>query len=134
MLDFVILSTLLFAIIVVLVIAYVPASERGDGESGVGILIWPFIPLYGVLCHRYWHGQTVGKRALGIAVEDVGGGTISLGQALGRGYLRALMFVCLYIPWIVDSLWPLWQPENRSLHDLAASTIVVKRRGVPPPD
>ena len=129
MLDLVVLSGLLFAFAIVFVIALVPASERGQGESGVGLLIWPFIPLYGALCHRYWHGQTLGKKALGIAVEHVRGGPISLGQALGRGYLRALMFVFLYVPWIVDSLWPLWESENRSLHDLAASTIVVRRRG-----
>jgi uncharacterized RDD family membrane protein YckC len=132
MLDFVVLSALLFAFAIVFVIAVIPASERGQGESGVGILIWPFIPLYGALCHRYWHGQTLGKRALGIAVEDVHGGPVSLGQALGRGYLRALLVVFAYVPWIVDSLWPLWQPESRSLHDLAASTIVVRRRGAAP--
>ena len=132
MLDLVVLSLLLFALAIAFVIALVPSSERGAGGTGVGILVWPFIPLYGALCHRYWHGQTVGKRALGIAVEHVRGGPISLGQALGRGYLRAAMFVFLYVPWIVDSLWPLWQPENRSLHDLAASTIVVQRRGASP--
>jgi uncharacterized RDD family membrane protein YckC len=113
--------------------AFLPADERSASGEGPEVLLIPFMPLYGALCHRYWDGQTLGKRALGIAVRHMNGGPISLGQALGRAYLRSAMFVFAYVPWIVDSLWPLWQSQNRSLHDLAASTVVVRttREGAP---
>jgi uncharacterized RDD family membrane protein YckC len=72
--------------------AFLSPHERSDSGQGPEILLIPLMPLYGAVCHCYWHGQTLGKRALGI----------------------------------LDSLWPLWQLYNRSLHDLAASTVVVR--------
>jgi uncharacterized RDD family membrane protein YckC len=124
--DVFIIFAVFFGVAVSLRFAFLPPGERGASGQGPEILLIPFMPLYGALCHRYWHGQTLGKRVLGIAVTDVHGGPISLGQALGRAYLRAALFVFAYLPWILDSLWPLWQSNNRSLHDLAASTVVVQ--------
>jgi len=109
--------------------AFLSPHERSDSGQGPEILLIPLMPLYGALCHCYWHGQTLGKRALGISVRHVNGGPISLGQALGRAYLRSALFVAAYMPWILDSLWPLWQSDNRALHDLAASTVVIRNTG-----
>jgi uncharacterized RDD family membrane protein YckC len=124
--DVVVLFAVFLGVALSLRFAFLPPDERSASGQGPEILLVPFMPLYGALCHRYWHGQTLGKRVLRIAVRDVRGDPISLGQALGRAYLRAALFVCFYIPWILDSLWPLWQADNRSLHDLAASTVVVR--------
>jgi hypothetical protein len=33
------------------------------------------------------------------------------------------------ILWIIDVLWPLWQPENRARRDLATDTRVITDRG-----
>jgi uncharacterized RDD family membrane protein YckC len=30
------------------------------------------------------------------------------------------------IPWLLDNLWPLWDDENRALHDMVCSTHVVR--------
>ena len=134
LIDVVLIDSIFIGIGVGLRYAFLPPGERSASGQGPEILLIPFIPLYGAVCHRYWSGQTVGKRAFGIAVRDVRGGPISLGQALGRAYVRAAFLAFFYVPWILDSLWPLWQSDNRSLHDLAASTIVVRRtREVPPP-
>ena len=30
------------------------------------------------------------------------------------------------LPWLLDILWPLWDDENRALHDMIVQTHVVK--------
>ena len=30
------------------------------------------------------------------------------------------------IPWFLNYFWPLWDDENRALHDMAASTHVIQ--------
>jgi uncharacterized RDD family membrane protein YckC len=30
------------------------------------------------------------------------------------------------LPWLLDNLWPLWDGENRAIHDMIVSTHVVK--------
>ena len=31
-----------------------------------------------------------------------------------------------FIPWFLDIFWPLWDDENRALHDMVVSTHVVR--------
>jgi uncharacterized RDD family membrane protein YckC len=77
------------------------------------------------------NGQTLGKQALGIRVRHVTGTGITFGQAVLREVLvRALLFNglggWLLVPSLLDNLWPLWEPQHRALHDLVASTIVIR--------
>jgi hypothetical protein len=30
------------------------------------------------------------------------------------------------IPWLLDNLWPLWDDENRALHDMVVKTHVIR--------
>jgi uncharacterized RDD family membrane protein YckC len=32
----------------------------------------------------------------------------------------------LGIPWLIDVLWPLWDDENRALHDMIVKSHVVR--------
>jgi uncharacterized RDD family membrane protein YckC len=71
-------------------------------------------------------GQTVGKKALGIRVRHA-----ELDRAIGYGpsagrYLITFAFGILYIPLLVDYLWPLWDKRNQALHDKVANSIVVR--------
>jgi uncharacterized RDD family membrane protein YckC len=104
------------------------ADTTQHGQTGIGFLILVFSPLYSALLHRYWHGQTIGKRLLRIRVVTRTGDAISLGMSLGRSYLRMALFVAFWVPWIIDSLWPLANSERRSLHDLAVGTMVIPAR------
>jgi uncharacterized RDD family membrane protein YckC len=78
------------------------------------------------------NGQTLGKQMIGITVVR------DNGQPLGFGYsaLREVVVKNLavgiassiipFIPWFLDNFWPLWDDQNRALHDMAVQTHVVR--------
>ena len=74
-------------------------------------------------------GQTLAKRWLGIQVRDATtGGSIGV----GKGFIRylvvlALAFTC-GIGTLLDALWPLWDERRQTIHDKAASSIVIRTR------
>jgi len=83
------------------------------------------------------NGQTVGKQGTHIRVVRNDGSPVDLTTALVReGIGKALPFVLVTIPpvlsglaaiyLLLDYLWPLWDHENRALHDLLARTHVVQ--------
>jgi uncharacterized RDD family membrane protein YckC len=78
------------------------------------------------------NGQTWGKQALGIRVIRDSGETMSFGWAalreiavkgLGVGIASSIIPL---IPWFLNFFWPLWDDENRALHDMVVSTHVVQ--------
>lgn len=70
-------------------------------------------------------GQTVGKRFMGIQVQDVPGGLPTLGMSARRAivdfFANALRGDLIGL---ADYLWMLRQKDRRTLHDLAAGTTV----------
>ena len=78
------------------------------------------------------NGATWGKQIVGIrAVRDVGQ-PFDFGSALMREFvIKGLLFGTvggwfLGIPTLLDYLWPLWDDENRCLHDMVAKTHVIR--------
>jgi uncharacterized RDD family membrane protein YckC len=77
------------------------------------------------------NGQTWGKQILGIRVvrdggEPVGFGFAALREILVKGLLVGIASSIIpFIPWFLDNFWPLWDDENRALHDMVVSTHVV---------
>jgi uncharacterized RDD family membrane protein YckC len=74
-------------------------------------------------------GQTLGKRALGIATRDAGtGGAIGPLRAAARILIMGLLAfpLLLGIPWLLDVLWPLWDPERQAWHDKLVHSVVVE--------
>lgn len=71
-------------------------------------------------------GQTVGKMALGIAVRDMDSGS-SIGpvRAFSRALAEYVLFALFILPWLVDVLWPLWDPQRQAWHDKAVRSLVV---------
>ena len=86
---------------------------------------------YFLLFEWLWHGQTPGKRLVGIRVIDMDGAGISLGQAAVRNVLRVVDGLPLMIPDVVPVMYGVGflvaacNPEQRRLGDLAAGTLVV---------
>ena len=111
------------------------------GGAIVGLVLWVILVavitlLYApVLMARRGrrNGQTLGKQMLGIrVVRDRGEpmtfwlGGAARGGDQGPGRVRIASAVIPVVPWLLDDLWPLWDDENRALHDMAASTHVVR--------
>lgn len=84
------------------------------------------------------NGRTVGKILLGIRVVRINGAPMNVACTVWRevglkiivlGLARdvpvAGLFANQMIFW-VDGLWPLWDHENRALHDMLARTRVVR--------
>jgi uncharacterized RDD family membrane protein YckC len=124
-LDCVIVYSVALGMAVTVILLTVPdARPSSQGQTGIGLLIWVALPIYSATLHRFWHGQTIGKNALGIAVRRMDGTEIGLGRSFARSYARAAGW--LFFPvWVLDSLWPLWERNNRALHDLVAETVVI---------
>src|SRR4051794_39251310 len=78
---------------------------------------------YAPVMLAYNDGRTVGKLAVGIRVVDADGRPIGFGRALLRETIVkwVLSFTIVLVP-----LWPLWDRENRTLHDMVVSTRVVR--------
>jgi uncharacterized RDD family membrane protein YckC len=77
------------------------------------------------------NGQTWGKQALGIRVVREDGQPVTAGTALLRDVLMQNFLIggiggLIYVPPILDGLWPLWDARNQSLHDKAARTFVIR--------
>lgn len=122
---------------VVLVIALVVGSIVGassDAETGVisasllGYLLTLVLPFpYFTFFHGDPRGQTPGKRAVGIrVVRDETGDSIGYGRALGRYAITVLFAWLLFLPLVLDYLWPLWDDKSQALHDKVVSSIVVR--------
>jgi len=83
------------------------------------------IPAYYTLGHGSESGQTVGKRAMSIAVRGADDlGRIGYGRALWRFTIMWLLGV-IPLVCILNLLAPLWSSRNQAWHDNGAATVVV---------
>jgi uncharacterized RDD family membrane protein YckC len=116
---------------------YLVTLDAGRPGLGLGLVaLWQFALLWGYfLCFEWlWHGQTPGKRALGIRVITVEGTSITFVQAAVRNVLRVVDG--LPLPFLLYGLGfavAACNRESRRLGDLAAGTLVVhvESRGKP---
>jgi uncharacterized RDD family membrane protein YckC len=78
------------------------------------------------------NGQTLGKQLVGIRVVRDNGQPFGFGAAVVREVVLKQLAVNIassiipFIPWFLTYFWPLWDDENRTLYDMAASTHVIK--------
>lgn len=79
------------------------------------------------------NGQSIGKQALEVRVVTADGAPVGLGTCLVREVavkqLGTLLTAGLFLP--VDYLWPLFDDEDRAIHDIVAETRLVPA-GAPP--
>jgi hypothetical protein len=71
-------------------------------------------------------GRTWGKQLLGVRVLRSDGTKIGFGRAFCRESLVKLLFSVFLFMWLLSVLWPLWQPQNKALHDLIVGTRAVE--------
>jgi uncharacterized RDD family membrane protein YckC len=103
-------------------------SEGGSGAASVvGVIVYLALGLYAPVLLAANDGQTIGKKALGIAVINEDGHPIGFGRALWREIFSRWLLGITIIGGILDPLWPLWDEQNRALHDMMAKTRVIVR-------
>lgn len=99
---------------------FTPAAEG----IGVAANLAYFVPLGGSRS-----GQTLGYRAMGIAVRDgATGGVLGFRKAFVRCLLRLLLYSLLVLPGLANDLWPLFDPRRQTIADKAVGARVVRRR------
>ena len=68
----------------------------------------------------------LGMIIVGVRVVDENDGSaIGFGRALGRAGFEYLMVILLFVPWIIDMLFPIWDPKNQTLHDKVSKAVVI---------
>lgn len=78
------------------------------------------------------NGKSFGKQILGIRVARDDGQSVTFGWALLRQFVVIYLLFQVVggfafgIPWLVDVLWPLWDRENRALHDMIVKSHVLR--------
>jgi uncharacterized RDD family membrane protein YckC len=131
----------LILLIPVVVLAVIVAAIAFSSDTGawvtaiVGFLAYLVVALFyaPLLMAREGrgNGQTWGKQILGIRVVRDSGEPFSFGYAAVREILVKGLGVGIassiipFIPFLLDYLWPLWDDENRAVHDIVVSTHVV---------
>jgi uncharacterized RDD family membrane protein YckC len=124
-------------VLTIIVVAIAAGSDTGAIVTGILGFLAYLVALFiyaPVLMARGGknNGQTWGKQALGIRVVRDNGQPMSFGWAALREIAVKGLAVGIassiipLIPWLLDSLWPLWDDENRALHDMISSTHVVR--------
>jgi uncharacterized RDD family membrane protein YckC len=105
------IGVILFLVGLVVAFLYFPLTMMRDGEH---------------------NGKSLGKQLLGIRVARDDAQAVSFGWALLRQFVVIYLLFQVVggflfgIPWLIDVLWPLWDDENRALHDMMVKSHVVR--------
>lgn len=95
------------------------------------VVYWVVIGIYSAVFMARTAGQTPGRRLVGIRVMRADGRPITFGWALYRTLLvREVLFGVgtLFsggVLHVLQYLWPLWDDQRRTLHDMVARSRVV---------
>jgi uncharacterized RDD family membrane protein YckC len=134
-------ALVLLAAAIVLIVPGVVVIVVGSEAAGIALLVLGGLAYIAValLYAPYFlkrpggqNGQTLGKQWVGIRVVRDDGQSMNWGSGLMRELVvKNLLFgwvggFFLSIPTLLDYLWPLWDDQNRSLHDMVVKTHVVR--------
>jgi uncharacterized RDD family membrane protein YckC len=118
-------------------IGFFASDEAGVVAVIVGLML-SFVAiaivalLYAPLMMARTNGKTLGRMALGIRVVRANGQPMTFGFAMLREVaVKALLFgiagsITFGLANLADVLWPLWDDENRALHDFVVNTRTVR--------
>jgi uncharacterized RDD family membrane protein YckC len=128
---------LMFALTAPFSIGFFVSDEVGVVAIVVGLLISIVCVaivalLYAPYLMARTNGRTFGRMATGIRVVRASGEPMTFGFAMLREVVvKTLLFGIASsltggLASLADVLWPLWDEENRALHDLIVNTRVVR--------
>ena len=137
-----VIDTLIVGAVTLAVLVALGLGFFGDGTSGtleaiaatlVGLLFFvAFALVYAPAVMARTNGQTLGKLAARCRVVRTDGKRVDFLWAAWREVVvKGLLFGVLAsltggIAYLIDVLWPLWDPQRRALHDFVADSRVVK--------
>ncbi|MBO9532799.1 MAG: RDD family protein [Solirubrobacteraceae bacterium] len=108
--------------------------SAADGQVLGIMLLWVIaVILYAPTTMALMQGSTPGKRVLGIRVVRADGSPVTFGFAFLREVVvkgivvQSASIVTFGLGALVNYLWPLWDSENRAVHDLVVRSRVVRR-------
>jgi uncharacterized RDD family membrane protein YckC len=121
--------------IIVTLIAGSAASAARISPTSASPRVWEAIGVAVVVSLGYFSfldggrsGQTVGKRAVGIAVRDIDtGGPVGAGRALLRRFVFFVTYLGLIL-FVLNALSPLWDRRRQAWHDKVVRSCVVDIR------
>jgi uncharacterized RDD family membrane protein YckC len=111
-------------------------SDAGVGAAIVALLFWVLCVaviaiLYAPVLMARTNGKTLGRMVTGIRVVRANGKPIDFGFAMLREVVvKSLLFgiagsLTGGLASLADVLWPLWDEENRALHDFVVDTRTI---------
>jgi uncharacterized RDD family membrane protein YckC len=130
---------ILFGVIVAGAVG-ISGDDDGSAAAIIGALILFFVVMSAIVLlyapllmmrDGARNGQTWGKQLLSIRVVRDNGQPFNFGSAALREVVLKFLAVNIassiipFIPWFLNYFWPLWDDQNRALHDMAVSTHVV---------
>ncbi|MGB3807877.1 MAG: RDD family protein [Erythrobacter sp.] len=98
------------------------AAQANTDDPVLTIVLFVLVVLYFAGFESSGKQATPGKMALGLIVTNGQGGRISFLRALGRYFAKILSTLILFIGFIMVA----FTDKKQGLHDLLASTLVVK--------
>jgi uncharacterized RDD family membrane protein YckC len=122
------------AVVIGLTILFFQIASAPDGVAAlviylilVFLLTWGYYPLF----EGFWNGRTPGKRLQRIRVVRSDGQPVTVGPVLVRNLVRVVDF--LPSSYGVGVVSMMLTRRSQRLGDLAAGTIVIRERPLPPP-
>ncbi|GLQ88632.1 RDD family protein [Dyella flagellata] len=105
-------------------------SMLGRGGVGLGLLLlFALTWVYNVVCEVWFHGQTIGKRVLGLRVVNADATPITLLPSVVRNLLRVVdALPGIYGVGLVVSII---DPSARRVGDIVAGTLVIHADELP---
>ncbi|MFC5743818.1 RDD family protein [Dyella tabacisoli] len=108
----------------------IPLAFLGQAGVGIGMLVmFVLMWFYPVVCEVFFHGQTLGKRAIGLRVVNADGTPVTWVPSMARNLLRVVdMLPGVYGVGLVSTLI---DPYGRRLGDIIAGTMVIHTSELP---
>jgi uncharacterized RDD family membrane protein YckC len=118
-------------------VGFADDSDASIAAAIIGLLLWVVCVavialLYAPAMMARTNGKTLGRMVMNIRVVRTSGETVTFGWAMLREVaVKAIGFgiagtLTGGIANLLDVLWPLWDEENRALHDFIVQSRVVK--------
>jgi uncharacterized RDD family membrane protein YckC len=118
-------------------IGFFAGEDAGIISILVGLMLAVICVSIAALFYAPWlmartNGKTLGRMATGIRVVRANGQPITFGFAMLREVaVKTLLFgiagsLTFGLAQLLDWLWPLWDEENRALHDFVVDTRVIQ--------